>query len=359
MRKFLSFLFLSVFALASMLSVAPEAFAQGTPVVVRVAPATAQVAVGQTVDLAIEVVNVTNMYGFDIDLSFDPSAVEVVDADPNSTGVQVSLGTFMDSGFAIINQADNVAGSLRFAMTQLNPSTAKSGTGNLLVVRFTGKLVNKTSEIKVNSIQIAQMNGAKIPTSPVSGQIQVVQNNPGPTNTGIATRGAGTPMPTENPVSPSQNTATQRPTAAYPTAQSQPASTAGSLANPTATGLALPTMLSPTPVSALVTSAESLAATPAQPTQPVPGVLTPVQEVESSAESPNPTSTPLAGAATPAVATPAAPAITLTELPPTQGASGSFLLAASLFGAIIIIGLGGILLGFIVALIIIKRRRPG
>ena len=64
----------------------------------------------------------------DLALTFDPNVVEVVDADPNQAGVQAALGTFLDSGFVVLNAADNVTGTLRFAMTQLNPSQPKSGT---------------------------------------------------------------------------------------------------------------------------------------------------------------------------------------------------------------------------------------
>ncbi len=141
----------------------PEAFAQSSPVVVRIAPASLQVAAGGTVDLAIEVVSGSNMYGFDAEVSFNPQAIEVVDADPSKAGVQVAMGTLMDPGFLILNQADNTAGTIRVATTQLNPSDPKTGSGNLVVVRFKGKQVNLTSEIKLNKVQIAQPNGDKIP----------------------------------------------------------------------------------------------------------------------------------------------------------------------------------------------------
>ena len=41
----------------------------------------------------IEVVDVKNLYGTQLELTYDPSLVEVVDADPDTPGTQVRLGT--------------------------------------------------------------------------------------------------------------------------------------------------------------------------------------------------------------------------------------------------------------------------
>ena len=53
--------------------------------------------------------------------------------------MQAAPGTFLDSGFVVLNAADNVTGTVRFAMTQLNPSLPKSGTGTLIVIGLRGK----------------------------------------------------------------------------------------------------------------------------------------------------------------------------------------------------------------------------
>src|SRR5512139_386501 len=128
-------------------------------VTVAIAPGTAQVAIGQTVDVAVEVVDVQDLYGIDIALTFDPNVVEVVDANPGQAGVQMALGTFPDSGFVVLNAADNVTGTVRFAMTQLNPSLPKSGTGALMVIRLRGKQVSGSTPLTLTHAQLARRDG--------------------------------------------------------------------------------------------------------------------------------------------------------------------------------------------------------
>lgn len=318
---------LLILALIIFLSIASGVYAQAAPVVVRINPVTAQVGVGQTIDLAVEVVNVQGMYGFDINLGFNPNAIEVVDADPTLPGLQVSLGTFLDPGFVILNQIDNAAGSLRFAMTQLNPSVAKSGTGNLVVVRFRGKQANALSEIKVNTAQIARIDGTKIPTSPTSGQIQVVQNIPGPTLTSLPTQGAGILMPTNTPGAPISNTPTPRPTAPMASATIKPTSTQPVSAAPTITVNSPKTEASSTPADTLVSPA---ATSGVKITATLPG----------RTQSP-PTASPLSGGMATATQV-------LEETSPLDSAQTTT--------SIPLIGLTGILL-VIVAVFIIKELR--
>ena len=70
-----------------------------------------------------------NAYGIDVRATFDPQVVEVVDADPAKDGIQLSPGTFPQPDFVARNVADNQAGTLRYAITQVNPTQPVSGTG--------------------------------------------------------------------------------------------------------------------------------------------------------------------------------------------------------------------------------------
>jgi hypothetical protein len=370
MRKIRLLTILLVLTLTSALGAAGVSYAQSTPVAVRVQPSTVQVGVGQTVDLAIEVVSVQAMYAFDVDLRFDPAVVEVVDAVPNQSGVQASLGAFLDPGFAILNQADNSQGSLRFAMTQINPSEAKSGSGNLIVVKFKGKQVNGTTAITFNDVQLAQRDGTKIPNSPAAGQIQVVQSVSGPTNTNVPTQGAGTPMPTETTGLPTvSKTATQSiPATSFsggsnPTSSGQSSSGSSGVSNPTAAGVSFPTATShastATRAALVVPSAtgeDLIKPTLTEPVQPptiaqtttvgeTPTVETELESPEPSATG-EPTTSPL----------PAVTVIVQTQNSPTHSTAGKWLAAIPLVGAVVFVGLGGILVGFVVAVFLNKRR---
>jgi hypothetical protein len=184
------------------------------PAAVRMAPASAQVAAGETVDVAVEVVDVQNLYGFDVTVTFDPQVVEVVDADPNLAGVQVAQGLFLDPGFAVINAADNAAGSAHFVMTQLNPSEPKSGTGSLIVVKLRGKVAGASSTLTLANPQLARRDGFMIPATATAGQITVISAG-GPTSTPMPTQGAGTPMA---PITPGPSIVPATAVAGSPTA---------------------------------------------------------------------------------------------------------------------------------------------
>lgn len=191
-----------------------------TAAMVAVAPGDMELGAGMTADLAIEVRDVQDLYGIDITVTYDPAVVEVVDANPSLPGAQVSLGVFLDGGMAVINQADNAAGTVHFVMTQLNPAEPKSGTGNLLVIRFRGKQAGGTSAVTLADVQLANRDGESIDSSQQDGQIRVVAQVSGPT---------ATPIPVQDPGS-IQTLPTLD--GAVPTSISQPTAQSATLAEP-------------------------------------------------------------------------------------------------------------------------------
>lgn len=106
-------------------------------------------------------IDVSDLYAFDLELSFDPQAVQIVDAHPEQEGVQVESGDFLDPGLTLFNTIDPEAGRLRFVMTQLNPSLPKSGSGVLLRVQFRA-LSNGMSPLTLQEVQMATRDGISI-----------------------------------------------------------------------------------------------------------------------------------------------------------------------------------------------------
>lgn len=198
-----------------LLSVPPTVWGQNTEAVLEFSPSTLQVAAGQTIDVAIEVKEVVGLYGFDVTVSFDPAIVEVVDFDPALEGDQVALGLFLDPGFVIFNQARNDLGQLRLVMTQLNPSEAKSGRGNLMVIRFRARQAGETPLLLVAG-ELAQRDGTSFVPQLIDGQLAVTSASaPQQSPTPIPAQLAGTPLPTTAPdLLPAAPQAT--PTAATP-----------------------------------------------------------------------------------------------------------------------------------------------
>ncbi len=188
MKKIDHILFTLVLLLAAA-GVMPAA-AQTPRAELSIIPGEGQTVKGEILEVGVQIKNVTDLYGMDMTLNFDPAVVEVVDANPGMDGVQVSLGTFLDPGMLLINRADNAAGRINFVMTQMNPSEAKSGSGLLLVVRLRGVKEGASSGISFGQVLLSTRDGMPVEFTFVDGVVSVSSTNPkGP---------APTPMPVQD-----------------------------------------------------------------------------------------------------------------------------------------------------------------
>jgi len=117
-------------------SLAVPALAQERTQVYILPPAEALVT-GQPVTVDVIAEGVSNLYGAEIHLSFDPTMVRLEDADPQQDGVQITPGSLLapDQGFVVVNTSDNAAGTAVFAITLVNPAPPVDGGG--VVARLT------------------------------------------------------------------------------------------------------------------------------------------------------------------------------------------------------------------------------
>ena len=122
--------------------------------------------------------NVNDLYGIDVRLEFDPSMLQVIDMDPNSDGVQIRQGSFLESGYTIINKVDNMLGTIRFVATQLNPALPKSGTGILLEIIFSATREGRSS-INYKDFTLATNKGVDLVASNESGVVEASSIMPG------------------------------------------------------------------------------------------------------------------------------------------------------------------------------------
>jgi hypothetical protein len=214
-------LVVSTFALAAG---APAGLAQGETMF-RVEPLEIKVGLGQIETVKIVIENVKELYGGEVHLKFDPSVVEVVDADPSKDGIQITPGDFLKPDFVAVNKADNISGTIDYALTQLNPTPAANGSGVFMTVQFRGKALGKTTKITAKGNILAVIAGPQKVVAGaftwVDGSVTVVEAKP-PTPTPTA---AATLTPTRAPTAPP--TATVAPTAtpfpAQPAAIATPA----------------------------------------------------------------------------------------------------------------------------------------
>lgn len=195
---------LCVLSLMSLMLVFSPAGAPGLPVhaqggtVVRLVPATAQIALGETIPVQVVVDNVTNLYGAEVHLTFNPTLVEVVDADGGTEGIQVSLGPFLSVEFTAQNTVDAAAGRVDFGFSQVT-AAPKSGSGTIATITFRGKATG-SSPLNFTSVILADQSGGPIAATTQNGSVNVGGSTTTPTAAPSATpTAAPTPTPTPAP----------------------------------------------------------------------------------------------------------------------------------------------------------------
>ena len=166
---------------------------------------------GETLPVSVKIADIQNVYGFEMEFKFDPSVVQVVDADPNAPGVQLLPGDFLSSDLIVRNSANNAAGAIQYAVTQLNPSVPKSGSGTLFTLNIEAGTAGKSGRIEVVKALFATRDGELIPVAASSGEVVVAaQTTVEPTVTPQPSR---TPSPTSVPPTATlpRSTSTPRP----------------------------------------------------------------------------------------------------------------------------------------------------
>ncbi|MEO8084214.1 MAG: cohesin domain-containing protein [Ardenticatenales bacterium] len=178
--------------------------AQGGPAVGPVADRGA-IAVGDRVRVSLQVRDIAALNAVDIRVAFDPTVLQVVDADPATDGVQVELlDTFLKPDFVLGNAADNALGQVWVAATQLNPSPPVTGTGSLAVITLIGSAPG-TSGVTVYARKLVHPSGDPIAVDVFEASIVVGAGGPTRTPPPTATE---TPPPTPSPPGTPPPTAT-------------------------------------------------------------------------------------------------------------------------------------------------------
>ena len=170
-------------ALALLVWSAPAA-AQTGAAVLRVEPESLSLAAGQMQTVAIVIQDAAEVYGIDVRAGFDPALVEIVDADPARDGVQMTPGAFPQPDFVALNAADNAAGALRYAVTQVNPTPPANGGGTVFTFQVRGR-ANGVSPLRVTLVEMANRSGELLPVTTRDGAITVTGGQP-PAPTGVA-----------------------------------------------------------------------------------------------------------------------------------------------------------------------------
>jgi hypothetical protein len=153
---------------------APPEAAQPGNSIIRVQPAIQQLNVGAVATTEIQITNVTDLAEASIELHFNQAVLQVQDADPNIEGVQIQPGNFLQPNFAVINEADNSTGVIRYTHNQAAETPPVSGEGVLASVNF--QAINPgSSDLTFALAELASSAPAAIPVTSQGGQIIVTQ----------------------------------------------------------------------------------------------------------------------------------------------------------------------------------------
>lgn len=115
-------------------------------------------------------------------LHFDPTVLQVIDADSTTTGVQIARGSITNFEMSLINTVDNTAGTITYAAGTI--SNDYNGSGTLAVINF--KSLNKPATSSAVTFDftpgsrlltsVTDANGNNILSTVVNGAYTVTNN---------------------------------------------------------------------------------------------------------------------------------------------------------------------------------------
>lgn len=153
------------------------------PAVVRPDPVESVAGINQTVTVTIHVEDVAELYGADVRLAFDPTVLQVVDADSSAAGVQIAPRMdLLKPDFVVKRKACNAAdpgdpdcrtgGLVWYAATQVNPSTPATGSGALAAITFR-RIAPGEAHLRIRYRELVTRTGQTIAAQTVEGRIMM------------------------------------------------------------------------------------------------------------------------------------------------------------------------------------------
>jgi len=150
--------------LASVFSV--PGFADSIPVL-SIDPMSSAASVGEEVTLDVNISNVTDLYGFQFDLSFVPGTL---------SAISITEGTFLffaGPTFFLPGAIDNTTGTIAFtANSLLGPEPGADGSGTLAILTLKG-LTQGISSVELSNVILLNSNLEPIDANIQNGNITV------------------------------------------------------------------------------------------------------------------------------------------------------------------------------------------
>lgn len=153
----------------------------------------------QLVTAVVMVENRSPIYGADIQLTFDPTQLTVVDVDAATDGVQVQPGDYFDmnQAFVLRHLVDNEAGTVDFALTLLRPAVAVTGSGRLVTVTFRAVGAGE-ADVQLTRGMLGTADGAVLMPYVENGRISITASPAANTSQEVSVAGKADTTNTEN-----------------------------------------------------------------------------------------------------------------------------------------------------------------
>jgi hypothetical protein len=146
--------------------------APGDQTGLRLVPTTDALSVNEAGEVEIHLDNAGNLYGLQLHVLFDPTKLQVQDADQTQEGVQIAPGVLPAPDFAVRNLVDNQQGRIEYAVIQLSPREPAQGSGVVATIQFQG-VSQGDSPLTLQQVKLADPDGHELPVQILDAQFQV------------------------------------------------------------------------------------------------------------------------------------------------------------------------------------------
>ncbi len=147
----------------------------------RVAPAVSELEVGEIATLQVRVEEVTDLYGYQVYLDYDPDLLQAVNA-AGQPASEVELGAFLAADLVLENSIDGAAGRVSVMVSNMGSAPA-SGSGVLFTLRFKG-LARGVAGVRIDTAAnrsiLADTDGMAIPYTSHNASLYVGVEVPAP-----------------------------------------------------------------------------------------------------------------------------------------------------------------------------------
>ena len=137
--------------------------------VIKVEPAVSSIQVNNTGRVPIQIGNIADLVAYEVHLSFDANVLEVI---------ELNNGNFIKPDFVIQNTFDNAAGTIDYAVAQINRPPANGG-GTLFEIVFRAKAEGQSpirfreTQAAPTGVLLSDSNGIAIQVSLTSGNVNI------------------------------------------------------------------------------------------------------------------------------------------------------------------------------------------